>query len=78
DAGNRIAAPACVHFTADWRYTFVTNDCSIDYSVTVAYGDGTDVPCRSANPGDILTFPGYGTRGNEVLGAVLCATDGSA
>ncbi|MDR6978423.1 hypothetical protein J2X68_005149 [Streptomyces sp. 3330] len=76
--GSQVAAPDCVRFTADWRYTFVTNDCSSAYSVTVVYGDGNEVPCRWANPGDMLTFPGYGTRGNEVLGAVLCATDGSA
>ncbi|WP_142268355.1 alpha-amylase [Streptomyces sp. NBC_00080] len=73
---GQVGAPECVGFTADWRYTFVTNGCSSAYTVTVVYRDGTEVPCRVAFPGDRLTFPGYGTRGNEVLGTALCEADG--
>ncbi|WP_234333965.1 alpha-amylase [Streptomyces viridochromogenes] len=73
-----MSAPDCVHLTVDWRYTFVSNDCSSTYTLTVAYLDGTEVPCRTAAPGDRITFPGRGTQGNEVLGAVLCDSGGSA
>nr|ACU45382.1 alpha-amylase inhibitor [Streptomyces avermitilis] len=68
--------PACVHINSDWRYTFVTNDCSSAYDVTVVYRDGANVPCRVASPGDIISFPGYGTQGNTVLGVALCAVAG--
>ncbi|MGW1953329.1 alpha-amylase [Streptomyces sp. NPDC001920] len=67
-----IAAPDCVHLTVDWRYTFARNDCSSTYTLRVVYLDGTEVPCRTAPPGALITFPGRGTQGNEVLGAVLC------
>ncbi|MFF1274118.1 alpha-amylase [Streptomyces marokkonensis] len=73
-AGSRLAAPGCVRFSPGWRYTFVTNDCSVTHTVTVVYRDGTDVPCRVAPPGAMITFPGYGTLGNEVLGVILCDT----
>ncbi|MGY1581908.1 alpha-amylase [Streptomyces sp. MN13] len=72
DEGNRLAAPDCVTFSADWRYTFVTNGCSDTHTLKVVYRDGTDVPCRVAPPKALITFPGYGTSGNEVLGVVLC------
>ncbi|MET8028940.1 alpha-amylase [Streptomyces avermitilis] len=68
--------PACVHVNSGWRYTFVTNECSSAYDLTVVYSDGTNVPCRLASPGEIISFPGYGTQGNKVLGVALCATDG--
>ncbi|WP_244190380.1 alpha-amylase [Streptomyces caeruleatus] len=69
-------APDCVHLTVDWRYTFASNDCSSTYTFRVVYLDGTDVPCRTAAPGALITFPGRGTQGNEVLGAVLCDGEG--
>ncbi|WP_454336043.1 alpha-amylase [Streptomyces glaucescens] len=72
DAGSRLAAPDCVTFSADWRYTFVTNGCSDTHTLKVVYRDGTDVPCRLAPPQALITFPGYGTSGNEVLGVALC------
>ncbi|MFJ2924274.1 alpha-amylase [Streptomyces massasporeus] len=72
EVGSRLAAPDCVTYSADWRYTFVTNTCSDTYTVKVVYRDGTDVPGRVAPPGALITFPGYGTSGNEVLGIVLC------
>lgn len=68
------AAPACVQYAAGWRYTSVSNGCDTAQQVTVEYRDGTSVPCRTAAPGDTVTFPGYGTSGNEVLGVVLCGT----
>ncbi|MFF3500897.1 alpha-amylase [Streptomyces sp. NPDC003247] len=68
------SAPACLEVSADWRYTFVSNTCSSTYTLTISYSDGRDVPCRVADPGDFITFPGYGTDGAHVLGAVLCAT----
>ncbi len=71
-----IAAPDCIHLTVDWRYTLARNDCSGPYTLRVAYLDGTEVPCRTAAPGALITFPGRGTQGNEVLGAVLCDIDG--
>lgn len=72
------SAPDCVRLNVGWRYTFVTNDCSDGYSLTVVYRDGTDVPCRWASPGAVLTFPGYGTQGNEVVGAAVCGPGGDA
>ncbi|AKN74973.1 hypothetical protein QR97_39520 [Streptomyces sp. PBH53] len=78
DAGSRPPAPDCVTFSAGWRYTFVTNNCSDTHTVTVVYRDGTDVPSRVAPPGALITFPGYGTSGNEVLGVVLCDDGGCA
>ncbi|MCK8433006.1 alpha-amylase [Streptomyces sp. D2-8] len=74
DAGNPLAAPDCVRFSASWRYTLVTSDCFDTHTVKVVYRDGTDVPCRLAPPGALITFPGYGTMGNEVLGVDLCDT----
>ncbi|MFE1250835.1 alpha-amylase [Streptomyces sp. NPDC058735] len=71
---DRRSAPECVHFTTGWRYTFVTNDCADPHTVKVEYRDGTAVPCRIAPPGAVITFPGYGTQGNEILGVVLCDT----
>lgn len=71
-AGNWSAAPDCVTFSADWRYTFVTNNCSGTHTLKVVYRDGADVPSRVAPPGALITFPGYGTTGNEVLGVVVC------
>lgn len=73
---DRAAAPDCVHLTVDWRYTFARNDCSSTYTLTVVYLDGTEIPCRTSAPGALITFPGRGTQGNEVLGAVLCDSDG--
>lgn len=71
-AQDPTIAPDCVHLTVDWRYTRVSNACSSTHTLTVAYLDGTEVPCRTAAPGALITFPGRGTQGNEVLGAVLC------
>ncbi|MDO0917312.1 alpha-amylase [Streptomyces sp. DT2A-34] len=76
-AQSLTAAPDCVHLTVDWRYTFATNDCSSTYTLTVLYLDGTEVPCRTAAPGALITFPGRGTQGNEVLGAALCDSSGA-
>lgn len=76
-AQDLAAAPDCVHLTVDWRYTFAGNDCSSTYTLRVVYLDGTEVPCRTAAPGTLITFPGRGTQGNEVLGAVLCDSDGT-
>ncbi|MFC8918007.1 alpha-amylase [Streptomyces sp. NPDC057116] len=67
------AAPSCVQYSTSWRYTFVTNTCDATQHVTVEYRDGTVVPCRTAGPGDTVTFPGYGTGDNGVQGVVLCA-----
>lgn len=67
------SVPACVEVSPGWRYTFVTNNCSSTYTLTIAYSDGRDVPCRVAGPGDHITFPGHGTQGDRVLGAVLCS-----
>lgn len=66
------AAPPCVQYATSWRYTFVTNTCASTQHVTVEYRDGTDVPCRTAEPGDTVTFPGYGTGDNAVIGVALC------
>ncbi|WP_344359567.1 alpha-amylase [Streptomyces gobitricini] len=68
------ATPSCLQHSTSWRYTFVTNDCASTQHVTVEYRDGTTVPCRTAEPGDTVTFPGYGTGGNEVLGVAPCST----
>ncbi len=76
-AQSPTIAPDCVHLTVDWRYTFARNDCSSTYTLTVVYLDGTEVPCRTAAPGALITFPGRGTQGNEVLGAVLCDSGGA-
>ncbi|MFF7167045.1 alpha-amylase [Streptomyces sp. NPDC008086] len=75
-APDPTAAPDCVHLTVDWRYTFASNDCSSTYTLRVVYLDGTEVPCRTAAPGALITFPGRGTQGNDVLGAVLCDSEG--
>jgi hypothetical protein len=71
-AASGEAAPSCVQFSTSWRYTFVTNTCASSQHVTVEYRDGTSVPCRTAEPGDTVTFPGYGTGDNDVLGIALC------
>ncbi|MEU2908378.1 hypothetical protein ACWCQ0_18800 [Streptomyces massasporeus] len=76
NAGEQHNAPECVHFSAGWRYTLVTNDCSSTYTVKVVYRDGFDVPCRVAPPGAVITFPGYGTQGNEIMGLALCDAGG--
>ncbi|MEF9907987.1 alpha-amylase [Streptomyces sp. P9-A2] len=74
EAGRAQAGvPACVEVAPSWRYTFVTNNCSAPYTLTIAYSDGRDVPCRVAHPGDHITFPGHGTQGEHVVGAVLCS-----
>ncbi|MFJ8546414.1 alpha-amylase [Streptomyces sp. NPDC093586] len=75
---SSLAVPACVTYSAGWRYTFVINDCSAAHTVKVVYGDGTDVPCQEVSPGAWFTFPGYGTAGNTVEGVVLCDSAGSA
>ncbi|MEU3632518.1 alpha-amylase [Streptomyces fradiae] len=77
-AADSTVAPACVTFSASWRYTFVTNDCSTTHTVRVVYGDGTQVPCREVAPGATATFPGYGTTGNTVEGLALCTEAGAA
>ncbi|MFD9967452.1 alpha-amylase [Streptomyces sp. NPDC059011] len=71
-AGGGEPAPGCVQYAASWRYTHVGNGCDTAYRLTVEYDDGTDVPCREAQPGTTVTFPGYGTGGNAVLGVRLC------
>ncbi|WP_374984738.1 alpha-amylase [Streptomyces fradiae] len=77
-AADSTVAPACVAFSASWRYTFVTNDCSSTHTVRVVYGDGTEVPCREVAPGATATFPGYGVSGNTVEGMALCTEAGGA
>ncbi|MEU4682833.1 alpha-amylase [Streptomyces xinghaiensis] len=69
------AAPACVQYAASWRYTFVTNNCGTPQRLTVRYRDTATPPCRTANPGDTVTFPGYGVGGDEVLGVNLCSCE---
>ncbi|MFF8290181.1 alpha-amylase [Streptomyces sp. NPDC016309] len=73
-ATSAEVAPSCVEYTTSWRYTFVTNGCDAPQHVTVEYRDGSSVPCRTAEPGDTVTFPGYGTGDNRVVGVVLCPT----
>ncbi|WP_328535322.1 alpha-amylase [Streptomyces sp. NBC_00344] len=65
-------APGCVQYATSWRYTFVTNSCDSTQLLAVDYLHGDEVPCRIAAPGDTVTFPGYGTDGNQVLGVRLC------
>ncbi|MFI8089764.1 alpha-amylase [Streptomyces sp. NPDC086080] len=78
NTGSETPAPACVTFSAGWRYTFVTNGCPTTHTVRVVYGDGMQVPHREVPPGAVVTFPGYGTTGNTVQGVVLYdGTDGS-
>lgn len=69
-----VSAPPCVQWSAGWRYTLVTNGCDTAQRITVTYTSGADIPCRTAGPGDTVTFPGYGTQGDSVLGVVLCPT----
>ncbi|AWK11754.1 alpha-amylase [Streptomyces spongiicola] len=71
-AGEGESAPGCVQYAATWRYTHVTNACDTAYRLTVEYTDGTAVPCRDAQPGATVTFPGYGPGGNGVLRVRLC------
>ncbi|MEV0962789.1 alpha-amylase [Streptomyces sp. NPDC049910] len=71
-AGGGEPAPGCVQYAATWRYTHVTNACDTAYRLTVEYPDGTGVPCREAQPGATVTFPGYGPGGNGVLRVRLC------
>ncbi|NNJ05478.1 alpha-amylase [Streptomyces sp. PKU-MA01144] len=71
-AGGEEPAPECVHYAATWRYTHVTNACDTAYRLTVEYTDGTGVPCREAQPGATVTFPGYGPGGNGVVRVRLC------
>lgn len=75
DGPVSVPAPACVRYEAGWRYTFVTNHCDTSQRFTVSYRDGATPPCRSAAPGDTVTFPGYGVGGDEVLGVNLCSCD---
>ncbi|MBQ0986530.1 alpha-amylase [Streptomyces sp. F63] len=70
-----VSAPACVRYEASWRYTFVTNGCDTAQRFTVRYRDGATPPCRTAAPGDTVTFPGYGVGGDEVLGVDLCSCE---
>ncbi|MGW7198066.1 alpha-amylase [Streptomyces chryseus] len=72
-ASRSETAPSCVHYSTSWRYTFVTNTCDSTQHVTVEYRDGSTVPCRTAGPGDTVTFPGYGTGDNGVRAVLLCA-----
>ncbi|GAA1502671.1 hypothetical protein GCM10009730_01380 [Streptomyces albidochromogenes] len=72
-ASHEASAPSCVHYSTSWRYTFVTNACDTPQHVTVEYHDGRTVPCRTAGPGDTVTFPGYGTGDNGVRAVLLCA-----
>ncbi|MGW7052777.1 alpha-amylase [Streptomyces sp. NPDC054887] len=67
-------APSCVQYSTSWRYTFVTNTCDATQHITVEYRDGSAVPCRTAGPGDTVTFPGYGTQDNDVRAVTLCAS----
>ncbi|MFI2780804.1 alpha-amylase [Streptomyces sp. ALB3] len=76
ESGTGLSAPSCVAFSADWRYTFVVNNCSDTHIVKVVYRDGATVPCRVAPSTARITFPGYGPSGNEVLGVVLCEDGG--
>ncbi|MFF8827983.1 alpha-amylase [Streptomyces sp. NPDC015131] len=71
-AATHTGAPSCLTYSASWRYTLVTNGCDGTHDITVDYLDGTSVPCRTARPGDTVTFPGRGTGGNDVLGVSLC------
>ncbi|MFF8280076.1 alpha-amylase [Streptomyces lateritius] len=66
-------APSCVQYSTSWRYTFVTNTCAASQHLTVEYRDGSTVPCRTAAPGDTVTFPGDGTGDNRVHAVILCA-----
>ncbi|GAA2408211.1 hypothetical protein GCM10010420_40540 [Streptomyces glaucosporus] len=66
------AVPACVQVSAGWRYTFVANGCDTPWHGTVEYADGQDVPCRTAAPGETVTFPGHGTGDNRVIGLRAC------
>ncbi|MFV0130632.1 alpha-amylase [Streptomyces sp. HMX112] len=72
-ARAEVSAPDCVGYSASWRYTLVTNGCGDAHEVTVRYRDGAEVPCRAVAPGQTVTFPGYGTQGDEVQGLRLCA-----
>ncbi|GAA4877338.1 carbohydrate-binding module family 20 domain-containing protein [Kitasatospora terrestris] len=65
-------APPCLSYSSDWRYTFVTNACAQPYSVQLTYVSGTSSPCRYTEPGDVVTFAGYGTNGNYVTQLRLC------
>ncbi|MGX1887722.1 alpha-amylase [Streptomyces sp. NPDC055287] len=74
DAANQgEPAPSCVQYLTSWRYAFVTNTCETTRHVTVEYRDGSTVPCRTAGPGDTVTFPGNGTGDNAVRAVILCA-----
>ncbi|MER6784066.1 alpha-amylase [Streptomyces sp. NPDC000658] len=65
-------APPCLTYTSDWRYTFVTNDCSEPHSVQLAYTYGELSPCRQVEPADRITFAGYGTTADYVTELRLC------
>ncbi|WP_055590587.1 hypothetical protein [Peterkaempfera griseoplana] len=69
---EHVPAPPCITSTSDWRYTFVSNDCSQPYSVQLDYTDGAVSPCRYTAPGDRITFAGYGTDADYVTDVHLC------
>ncbi|MER5474151.1 alpha-amylase [Streptomyces sp. NPDC002935] len=66
------AAPDCVHYYSDWRYTTVVNDCDTTVNVTVDYTDAQGAPCRTLAPRAIATFAGYGPQLNYVTGLSTC------
>ncbi|MFG2825424.1 carbohydrate-binding module family 20 domain-containing protein [Kitasatospora sp. NPDC048365] len=68
----RETAPPCLSYSSDWRYTFVTNACTQPYSVQLAYVSGASSPCRYTEPGDMVTFAGYGTNADYVTRLRLC------
>ncbi|MEU6483544.1 alpha-amylase [Streptomyces sp. NPDC046887] len=70
--GGSTSAPSCLGLSASWRYTQVTNGCGAAHTVTVEYRSGWSVPCRTVAPDATVTFPGYGTQGDEVTGIRLC------
>ncbi|WP_307122929.1 alpha-amylase [Streptomyces sp. B1I3] len=77
-AAQEDLLPPCVQYSTSWRYTFVTNSCDATQYVTVEYRDGSTVPCRTAGPGDTVTFPGNGTMDNGVRAVILCAAGSQA
>ncbi|MFE5190567.1 alpha-amylase [Streptomyces sp. NPDC056628] len=65
-------APQCVEYFQSWRYTDVHNGCVDAVSVTVEYTNNQWAPCRVIEPGERVTFAGYGTSGNYVTGLRTC------
>ncbi|WP_395358064.1 alpha-amylase [Streptomyces sp. YH02] len=70
DSGS--PAPECVEYFQSWRTTNVHNGCSDTVSVTAEYTNGQWAPCRVLQPGEWVTFAGYGTDGNYVTGLRTC------